>query len=111
MTRKRVRWYMISVLAYYRSEWTDVADDDDKFRLLVTEDLEDLLLGCLKRKTSIPNAAKEVEIFLALKPKTCQACDSPISVEERKIKSIKKKNIKDEKPESGGSPGEKPIGP
>jgi hypothetical protein len=64
--KSKIRWYMMSVLAYYRSEWTDVSDDDTGYRLLVTNELEQLIRGCLKRGTSVPNAAKEVEIFLDL---------------------------------------------
>ena len=99
MTRRKIRWYMISVLAYYRAEWTSVSDDDKKFRLVVTPELEELLMGCLKRKTSIPNAAKEVEIFLSLKPGSCGLCDSPTPTEEERM-------AEDEQPE--GSAGENP---
>lgn len=102
MTRKRVRWYMISVLAYYRSEWTAVADSDNKFRLVLTPDLEELLLGCFKRKTSVPNAAKEVEIFLSLKPDACGLCDYPIPTDEDR-------RIKDGEAESEGSSGQDPT--
>lgn len=66
MIGKKKRHYAMSVLAYYRSEWTDVADDDDQFRLFVSKDLQDLVFGCWRRKVSVPNAAKEVEIFLGL---------------------------------------------
>ena len=66
MKRSKIRWYLMSVLAYYRSEWTDVPDEDKEYRLLVTKELEQLIRGCLRRGTSVPNAAKEVEIFLDL---------------------------------------------
>lgn len=64
--KKRRRWYTLSVLAYYRAEWTDVSDDDNEYRLFVTKELQDLIDGCMRRKTSVPNAAKEVHIFLSL---------------------------------------------
>lgn len=67
MRKKNVRRYMISVLAYYRSEWTDVADDDEKFRLFVTEDVEEVLFNCLHRGMNIPNAARRVAVLLARK--------------------------------------------
>jgi len=63
--RKR-RWYALSVLAYYRAEWTDISDEDNEYPLFVTKDLQSLIDGCMRRKTSIPNAAKEVHIFLDL---------------------------------------------
>jgi hypothetical protein len=63
---KKTRWYTMTVLAYYRSEWTDVPDDDKSYRLLVTEELQQLIKTCMKRGVSVPNAAKEVEIFLDL---------------------------------------------
>ena len=64
--RKKTRWYIMTVLAYYRSEWTDVSDEDKEYRPLVTEDLERLIKTCMRRGVSVPNAAKEVEIFLDL---------------------------------------------
>ncbi len=63
---KRRRWYALSVLAYYRAEWTDISDEDSDYRLFVTKELQNLIDGCMRRKTSIPNAAKEVHIFLNL---------------------------------------------
>jgi hypothetical protein len=63
---KKTRWYTMTVLAYYRSEWTDVPDDDKSYRLLVTEELQQLIKTCMRRGVSVPNAAKEVEIFLDL---------------------------------------------
>lgn len=66
MSRKKFHRYMMSVLAYYRSEWTDISDDDVSYRLFVTTELEHLIKNCMKRRTNIPNAAKEVEIFLDL---------------------------------------------
>lgn len=62
----KFRWYAISVLAYYRAEWTDVSDDDEQFSLLVTKDLQSLIKGCWRRKSTVPNAAKEVHVFLGL---------------------------------------------
>ena len=63
---KRRRWYSLAVLAYYRAEWTEISDEDGDYRLFVTKELQDLIDGCMRRNTSIPNAAKEVHIFLGL---------------------------------------------
>lgn len=57
---------MISVLMYYKSEWTDISGDDTSHRFTVTNELEQIIKDCIKRGTNIPNAAKEVEIFLDL---------------------------------------------
>lgn len=57
---------MFSVLAYYRSEWTDVSDDDQEYGIALTNDLRRLIRNCLSTGCSVPNAAKEVEIFLNL---------------------------------------------
>lgn len=65
-SNKRRRWYALSVLAYYRAEWTDISDEDNEYRLFVTKELRDLINGCMRRNTSVPNAAKEVHIFLNL---------------------------------------------
>jgi len=62
----RFKCYMMSVLAYYRAEWTDVSDNDDEYRLLVTKELQTLVKACFRRKMNVPNAAKEVEIFVDL---------------------------------------------
>lgn len=66
MNINKFRGYAISVIAYYRAEWTDISDDDERFRLFVTTDLQDLIKGCWRRGTPVPNAAKEVDIFLEL---------------------------------------------
>jgi hypothetical protein len=63
---KKTKWYIMSVLAYYRSEWTEVSDKDKGYRLLVTSELERLIRTCMRRGVNVPNAAKEVEIFLDL---------------------------------------------
>jgi hypothetical protein len=56
----------MSVLAYYRAEWTDVAFDDEQHRIALTEDLRSLIRGCMRAGMSVPNAAKEVEILIKL---------------------------------------------
>lgn len=56
----------MSVLAYYRSEWTEVSDEDRDYKLMVTKELEDLIMGCMRRGTNVPNAAKDVEFFFCL---------------------------------------------
>lgn len=66
MSSKKFHRYMMSVLSYYRSEWTEISDNDKNYRFLVTTELEHLIKGCMKRGTNIPNAAKEVDIFLDL---------------------------------------------
>ena len=73
MSKKKVKWYIMAVLAYYRAEWTDVSDDDLDYRLMVTGELEQLIRGCMRRGTSVPNAAKEVEIFLDLQDAKVQS--------------------------------------
>lgn len=64
--KKKTRWYFIKVLSYYRSEWTDIPDDDANFKLLLNEELKKIISTCMKRGVNIPNAAKEVEIFFDL---------------------------------------------
>lgn len=61
---------MFSVLAYYRSEWTDVSDDDQHYCIALTNDLRRLIRNCLSTGCSVPNAAKEVEIFLKISSAT-----------------------------------------
>lgn len=75
MNRKKIRRYMISVLAYYRSEWTDIPDDDKKFRLVATRSLEELLMSCMRGGTSVPDAAKQVQIFLSTAAQDCGVCE------------------------------------
>lgn len=99
-----MRRYMISVLAYYRSEWTDVSDDDNKYRLMVTEGLEDILFSCLRANMNIPNAAKEVEIFLSMESKNRQ----PTAADDRVAKNGKKRIVKNDKHSPEGSAGENP---
>lgn len=106
MNKRKPRRYMISVLTYYRAEWTDVSDDDKNYRIFVDKALGDLLMGCMHRKVCIPNAAKEVAVFFERSEKRCDMCDGTISAEDSKIKRFKKRRIKDDAPESGGVAGE-----
>lgn len=64
MKRSEIRRYTTCVLRYYKSEWTDVSDEDDRYMLLMSKELEQLIRECLRRGVSVPNAAKEVDIFL-----------------------------------------------
>lgn len=66
MKRSEIRRYTTCVLRYYKSEWTDVSDEDDRYMLLVSKELEQLIRECLRRGVSVPNAAKEVDIFLRI---------------------------------------------
>lgn len=59
-------WYKMAVLAYYRCEWTDVGEDDEEYMICFTQELNHLLKRCYRQKTKVPNAAKEVSIFLAI---------------------------------------------
>lgn len=59
-------WYMMAVLAYHRCEWTDVDADDKEYRLLLTKELGRVIQRCYRSNTNVPNAAKEVGIFLSL---------------------------------------------
>jgi len=72
---KRLGWYMMAVLNYYRSEWTDISDDDVEYKLVLTDELKELLWACMRRKTNIPNAAKEVEIFFSLLAARDENCE------------------------------------
>jgi hypothetical protein len=56
---KRLGWYIMAVLNYYRSEWTEISDDDFEYKLVLTNELKELLWACMRRKTNIPNAARE----------------------------------------------------
>lgn len=57
-------WYRMAVLAYYRCEWTDVAQDDSEYKLRLTTELDTLISRCHREGANVPNAAKEVGIFL-----------------------------------------------
>jgi hypothetical protein len=54
----------MAVLAYYRCEWTDISDNDFEYKLKLTEDLNELIRKCCVDKMNVPNAAKEIKIFL-----------------------------------------------
>jgi len=55
---------MMAVFSYYRAEWTDIAHDDERHKIVLTEDIRSLIRGCLRSGSPVPNAAKEVELFL-----------------------------------------------
>jgi hypothetical protein len=84
---KKTMLYMMSVLTYYRSEWTEVSDDDRDYRLFVAEELKTLIRTCMKRGLNVPNAAKEVEIFLDLQ--AARAESAAIESDPRKKPQIK----------------------
>lgn len=75
MRSKRLGWYIMAVLNYYRSEWTEISDDDFEYKLVLTNELKELLWACMRRKTNIPNAAKEVEIFFSLLAARDENCE------------------------------------
>lgn len=108
MNKRKARWYMISVLTYYRAEWTDVSEDDKAYQIVVDNELGDLLLGCMRRKVGIPNAAKEVADFMSSKDKRCGMCEGTIPSEELKLKNTKKRRAKDDASEPGGVAGDDP---
>lgn len=56
--------YRTSVLAYYRGEWTSVHENDNEYKLHLTVELDQLIRECFVSSIKIPNAAKEVSIFL-----------------------------------------------
>lgn len=58
------RKYRNSVLAYFRSEWTDIPADDKNFKLLVSADLDKMIRECYLGTLNIPNAADLVRTFL-----------------------------------------------
>lgn len=75
--KRKFQRYAMNVLTYYRSEWTDVSDDDKEYRMLVTAELLQLMKTCMRRRVSIPNAAKEVEIFLDLQATKAEIESNP----------------------------------
>lgn len=58
-------WYRMAVLTYFRCEWTDVSRDDN-YGLRLTPELKRLIGRCYEQGTPVPNAAKEVGIFLEI---------------------------------------------
>jgi hypothetical protein len=58
--------YITLVLAYYKSEWTDMPNDDQERGIALTKDLRSIISNCFFARHPIPNAAKEVKIFLDL---------------------------------------------
>lgn len=58
--------YMMSVLAYYRSEWTDVSDEDRDFSIILTKDLRRLIRNLMRSGSNVPNAAMDVRIFMEM---------------------------------------------
>jgi pantothenate kinase-related protein Tda10 len=59
------RKYRNLVLAYYKSEWTDFGDGDNK-RLIVTAELDAVIMDCWKVGMNVPTAAHQVQIFLSM---------------------------------------------
>lgn len=64
MIKKSYLWYRMAVLTYYRTEWTDVSDEDQYYRLKLTVELDELIRQCRKDRMNIPNAAYQVRIFI-----------------------------------------------
>ena len=64
MKQKYFLWYRMAALAYYRCEWTDISDDDKEYRFILTAEIDSLLKQCCKAKMNIPNAAKELSLFM-----------------------------------------------
>lgn len=59
-------WYRMAVLAYHRCEWTDIDQEDREYKIRLTTDLNRVLERCYQSRSSVPNAAKEVGIFMSL---------------------------------------------
>jgi len=57
---------MVGVLTYYRTEWTDVSDKDREYKVLVSDQIQDLIFECFKSGYNIQNAASEVKQFFNL---------------------------------------------
>lgn len=66
MSQKYYLWYRMAVLAYYRCEWTDISDDDNEYRFALTREVDELMRKCCEQKLNIPNAAKEISIFMEM---------------------------------------------
>lgn len=66
MSNRRFGQYMMRVLSYYRSEWTDVSDEDRLFSIVLTRDLKRLIRDCMGQGINVPNAAKDVRSFLEI---------------------------------------------
>lgn len=64
MSNRRFGLYMMRVLSYYRSEWTDVSDEDRLFSIVLTRDLKKLIKDCMDQGINVPNAARDVRYFL-----------------------------------------------
>lgn len=61
------RFYCNAVLAYWRSEWTDIKDNDKEFAIILTSKLNNIIKKCYKSNMSVPNAAKEISVFFKSK--------------------------------------------
>jgi hypothetical protein len=62
-------WYRMAVLAYYRCEWTDISQDDREYKFRLTAELDRLISRCHRERVNIPNAAKEMGIFMEVMEK------------------------------------------
>lgn len=67
---KKYEAYRLFVLAYFRSEWTDISADDNKFKLLLSRDLDSLIQECYMGAMNVPNAADLVRTYLGFGQKT-----------------------------------------
>jgi hypothetical protein len=64
MRKKYYLWYRMAVLSYYRCEWTEISDEDNEYRFSLTKEVDELIRSCCRSRMNIPNAAKEVSIFM-----------------------------------------------
>lgn len=64
MNKKKFIVFRMAVLIYYRSEWTDVKDDDADYKFILTKEINELIMQCFIDKTNISNAAAQVKIFI-----------------------------------------------
>lgn len=67
MSDKMFGNYMMKVLSYYRSEWTDVSDDDRLFSIVLTRELRGVIKDCMDHGMSVPDAARDVRTFMEVK--------------------------------------------
>jgi len=66
---KRYKFYTMTVLTYWRAEWTDISDNDKEFTIKITDEIDYIIKKCYKSKINAPNAAKEISKFFKNKTK------------------------------------------
>jgi hypothetical protein len=64
--RRDYYWYRMAVLAYYRCEWTNIDDQDRDYKIKLTTELDQLIENSYKNRMNVPNASKQIELYLTL---------------------------------------------